>query len=236
MSVGRSDREEEVYRLTVYEGTDTLRNKLGILDAQVLDSVERRLTKERVREGLPEEATHPTIDGLKAIHHHLLQDVYEWAGEFRRYTTGRGPAPFAVPEQIEPYLAKTFGQLAAENDLKGLNADDFAARSAHYVSEINAVHPFIDGNGRTQRLWLRNMADRAGYKIELESGDRDAWNAASRHGFAGYPEPMAHLIASRITPLIEQAVEKEANEQGTQAPRLTGPPSLMQDRDDDMDR
>lgn len=80
-----------------------------------------------------------------------------------------------------------------------MDAAHFAERAAHYVNEINAAHPFIEGNGRTQRVWLRNLAEQAGHHVRLRSEDRERWNEASRIGFekAG-SEPMASLIRDSL--------------------------------------
>jgi cell filamentation protein len=67
------------------------------------------------------------------------------------------------------------------------------------VNEINAAHPFIEGNGRTQRVWLRDIAAQAGHRLTLRSGEKDAWYEASRIGFerSDY-QPMAELIERAI--------------------------------------
>ncbi|AZS19429.1 hypothetical protein CSW63_01405 (plasmid) [Caulobacter sp. FWC26] len=121
----------------------------------------------RIEEGMPARAGEPTYAAFKAIHFHLFQDLYAWAGQERTYTTGRGPTPFAPPEQIAPWMEKQF---AAFRELKGLSAEGFAVASANFITEINAAHPFIEGNGRTQRIWLGGVAERAG--LNFGSGPR----------------------------------------------------------------
>lgn len=199
MSFGRSAREEAIYQATLYPGTDTPRNKLGIKDRTILESAERTLVAERQEQGLPPKARELSYAGFKAIHGHLFQDVYDWAGTERQYTTGRGAAPFALPENIAPWMKKRFAILSSENNLVGLKKDAFAARAAEHVNEINAAHPFIDGNGRTQRTWLRVLADNAGYEFSLSGKDRDTWNAASRTGFERADHrPMEALLRDRL--------------------------------------
>jgi len=200
MSAGRTAREEAQYQKFFYPGTETLINKLDIRDPKVLEDAERRFVETRMQEGLPSQARKLTYDGFKAIHRHLFQDVYEWAGQERTYTTGRGPAPFAVPEHIGSYLNDRFAKLKAEKNLVGLKPAKFAERAAEHVNEINAAHPFIEGNGRTQRTWLRVLGDNAGYKISLSSKDQEAWYEASRIGFERLdPKPMAKLITENLS-------------------------------------
>ena len=192
---GRSAVEQREYEKHHYPGTDVLVNALDIRDPVILETAERSLVAKRFQQGLPEAARTIDSPGLQAIHKHLFQDIYAWAGEFRRYTTGRGAAPFAPPEQIKPWLDQQFEDLKAENCLRDMDAARFAERAAHYVNELNAAHPFIEGNGRTQRVWLRNLAEQAGHHVRLRSEDGERWYEASRIGFEkADPEPMANLI------------------------------------------
>lgn len=196
---GRSAHEQALYQQIHDTATGVLKNKLGITNQTDLELAERYLGAKRAAQGLPEQATRFDRPGLLAIHKHLFQDVYDWAGEIRSYTTGRGPTPFAPPEQIAPWLDRQFAALGRENGLKGLPPDRFALRAAHYVNEINAAHPFVEGNGRVQRTWLRGLAVEAGHRIDLRSSDKERWYAASRIGFKQVdPAPMADLIHEAI--------------------------------------
>lgn len=195
----RNSQEEAAYRRTLYADSLVLRNKLGIRDAARLEGAERGFVERRLRQGFPCDAHARSYDGFKAIHLHLFQDVYEWAGQERTYTTGRGSSPFAVPEYIESWMQGRFERLKNEKYLMGLSRTDFVARAAEHVNEINAAHPFIDGNGRTQRVWLRLLAEDAGYHLTIRSQDRARWNNASRIGFEQSDHaPMARLIDDRI--------------------------------------
>nr|WP_294513811.1 Fic family protein [uncultured Rhodopila sp.] len=201
MSYLRTAHERETYRRTFYEESDVYINKFGIRDRTILEATERRLTEDRAAEGFPARAHHRTYAGFKAIHRHLFQDLYEWAGRERNYTTGRSSVPFAVPEYIRRWMEDLFGQLARDDYLIARSTQDFATGAARYANEINACHPFIDGNGRTQRFWLRMLADHAGFDLELGSRDRKRWNEASRVGFIKQDHrPMARLIQSRLRP------------------------------------
>ena len=156
------------------------------------------MTEDRAYEGFPICAHYRTYAGFKAIHRHLFKDLYQWAGRERNYTTGRGATPFAVPEYISGWMEGLFKQLARDSYL---SKRDFAAEAARFVNEINACHPFIDGNGRTQRFWLRMLSDHAGFDLDLGSEDRKRWNEASRIGFVKQDHrPMARLIQNRLSP------------------------------------
>lgn len=202
MSYLRAAHEREAYRRTFYPDTEVYINKLGIRDQKTLEKTERGLTEQRADEGFPSRAHHRNYTGFKAIHRHLFQDLYRWAGKERNYTTGRGAVPFAVPEHITTWMRDLFRQLARDRYLVGRSKQDFTAEAARYVNEINACHPFIDGNGRTQRFWLRMLADSAGFYLDLGSRDAKRWNDASRIGFLKQDHrPMARLLESRLKPL-----------------------------------
>lgn len=199
MSYLRTANERAAYRKIFYRDSETYRNKLGIVNRAELEQRERHLTAVRAEEGFPARANHKTYKGFKLIHRHLFQDLYAWAGKERRYTTGRGAIPFAVPEYIERTMEGLFGELVRDRYLTGLTKHDFAVAAARYVNEINACHPFVDGNGRAQRFWLRMLANNAGFELTLTSRDGKRWNEASRIGFLRSDhQPMAKLIESRL--------------------------------------
>lgn len=201
MSYLRSEHERAAYRRVYYPGTDVYVNKLDLRVQTLLENAERTLTRQRARQGFPRSAKFRTYDGFRAIHRHLFRDLYSWAGMERRYTTGRGAIPFAVPEHIGPWMQQQFNKLAAEHYLVALSLDAFAEAAAVYVNEINAAHPFIDGNGRAQRFWLRMLADNAGFDLTLRAKDAKRWNEASRLGFARSDHaPMAELLNDRLRP------------------------------------
>jgi len=198
---GRSAIEQAEYERYFHPGPEprTLINKLGITDFEELEKAERYLVAERLRQGLPPEACERTYDGFKAIHAHLFQDVYEWAGKERTYTTGRGPIAFAVPDFIAPFMERQFRNLENQRFLEGLSSEEFSKQAAILVNEINAAHPFIDGNGRTQRVWLRVLAEKADHDLTLKSSDTKRWNEASRVGFETSDErPMTDLLRHRL--------------------------------------
>jgi len=202
---GRSAQEQREHDRLRYPGTDVLINKHDIRVPAKLELVERAAAQRRMQDGLPTEAKHFTVEGVQAIHRHLLGDVYDWAGSFRRYTTGRGSAPFAPPDFIQGSLGGLMDKLKEERFLHGLDQGKMAARAAHYVNELNAVHPFVDGNGRMQRTWLRNLCEQAGHHLQFRPGDRDAWNAASASGFYENDDRMTAFLSERLRPLAEKS-------------------------------
>ena len=87
--------------------------------------------------------------------------------------------------------------MATESHLKGLPPDEFATRLAHHFAEINAIHPFREGNGRAVQTFLEQLAVEAGYTVDFSKVKREEWNAAAKKSFSGSPDPM-RVIFQRI--------------------------------------
>lgn len=247
--MNRNERWQAIYGGLVYDPEAdpvVLRNIPGIQDYDTLETFERGQVKLRLAQGLPSAALEQSPDGLKAMHAHLFQDVYQWAGEYRPYPTSRNrDASFALPEYISDLTDLTFRKFNTEGQLKGLKAPDFADRAASYVNEINAIHPFIDGNGRIQRTWLRNTCENAGFSIDIRSEDEDLWNKVSMMGMmtldneqTGYKadHPMRDFILSRLDwptkerdQAITQGVEKSLQNYEAVADRILAAQNREQD-------
>lgn len=184
----------------VYPGTHTLKNKLGLTDPTLLRLAEYATTRQRTLDA-PQFPLTP--DGFKATHKHLFGDVFPWAGQVRTVglTHSRHQDPFAFPHLIEGSLAKQFRELSASGYLAGLDAGTFAEKAAHHIGELNAIHSFREGNGRTMRLHLKQLADSAGHELDLSRLPGQAWNDASGVSFrTGDAGPLAAVIGQGIGP------------------------------------
>ena len=165
----------------VYAGTNVLINRENIRDAGQLAEFERLMTAQRLREGLPEIALTP--EGYRALHRHLFQDVYDWAGRTRTVDIAKNNSMFCLAAYVDRELEKRLAAIRAENGLRGLGAALFAARAAEHFSELNAIHPFREGNGRTQRAFLVVLGRQAGHDVKIQHINADKWNQASRDSF-----------------------------------------------------
>ena len=126
------------------------------------------------------------LQHLKAIHKHIFQGVYEWAGQLRQNIILKGGLSleddytwFLPHYLIEERSHYTFNQLKQDNYLKGLNADAFSKSAGCYLREINHIHPFLEGNGRTQREFINQLAHHNGYHIEWQNVTRKQMIEAS---------------------------------------------------------
>lgn len=187
----------------VYPGTDTLRNELGVTDSRELGDDERTLSN--MRTVLGSEAIPRTFDfdHLKTIHLNLFQDLYEWAGQPRTVEIYKGNG-FCRAEHIESFANNIFGRLAQDNHLRGLGQEEFIQKAADYLGDINALHPFRDGNGRAQREFMNQLAEQAGYWMDWSRVDPERNVAASRESFDGRPELMRQLMTEIVAPLPDK--------------------------------
>lgn len=140
-----------------YENSTVLVNRLNLRSQPELDAFEAEISSARAEEPLPEgmlDFTH-----YKAIHHHLFQDVYDWAGQVRTVRISKGGDPFCFPENIEDQATKLFDDLRTADYLQNLDAQAFSAYAAHFLAELNAIHAFREGNGRSQLTFFALLAD-----------------------------------------------------------------------------
>ncbi len=105
-----------------------------------------------------------------------------------------------LPQFIESYAAEVFGNLAAENHLRGLDRSPFVDRLAHFLADVNSLHPFREGNGRTQRAFFAQLARDAGYDLNWAGLDAEANTAASIAAMRGDEAPLRHILANAVHP------------------------------------
>jgi cell filamentation protein len=169
----------------VYPGTSVLKNLRDIQDQGVLNEFEAIATSSRLRQ-LAAKPMCGSFDGphLQAIHSHIFQDVYPWAGKLRTvYISRSGQYPFAFPEQISPSLQRVALGLQKERLLEGLDQQQLCGRGAYFFGELNAIHPFRDGNGRTQREFIRQLFSARGFALAWVRVSREQMGQASRDSF-----------------------------------------------------
>lgn len=173
-----------------------LKNKLGLRDAGELEHFEREFVMQRIAQGTP--SGNFDLAHLKAIHRHLFQDVYEWAGKIRTVEIAKGGSGFQLRRFVETGVADIHRRLVAGNFLKDLDADTFAREAGQIIGDVNHAHPFREGNGRTQLIYLEQLARQAGHPLNLTRLDRDRWTEASREAHFGRYEAIGACIARAI--------------------------------------
>ncbi len=148
-----------------YRGSDVLKNRLGIHDPAKLAEFELVIATQRSSEPLPNGRF--GTGHYKAIHRHLFLDVYRWAGKYRTVGLAKGDSVFCQPEYIPAQMERLFRELRGEDRLRGLSREGFASEAGSFLATLNAIHPFREGNGRTQLSFLTLLASRAGHPLNL---------------------------------------------------------------------
>ena len=184
----------------LYPGTSVLKNLRGLTDPNLLERFEARRTHRRLAELI--DTPLPGGFGVahfKAIHRYIFQDVYDWAGQFRTVNLSKGGRLFGLATFLEPALQQILARLATENHLAGLDAEMFANRAAYFLSELNAAHPFREGNGRTQREFIRELGLKVGHYIDWRATTAAEMTEASR---------LSHLSGelSRFARMIRECI------------------------------
>lgn len=177
-----------------YKGTFVLKNKAGLRTEPRLQAFELEMTALRSRGPLPLGNFDPAH--YRAVHRHLFQDVYAWTGRYRSVRTAKDGNVFCYPEHIEGQMAQLFLRLAEDPFKIGATFADFAAAAAGFLGELNAIHPFREGNGRTQLSFLHLIADRAGHTLDFTRINPSTFVQAMIASFHGDIEPLVAEIAA----------------------------------------
>ena len=199
----------------VYPGTNVLRNKLGLRDADALDRAERGLVRLRIQEGAP--TGQFDLAHLRTIHRQLFQDVYGWAGELRALEISKGGNQFQFRHYIETGMADVHRRLGASGFLRGLARGDFAREAGRIIGDVNYVHPFRDGNGRTQALYLQQLSGQAGHRLDLTRINPQGWIEGSVAAHRGDYARLARVIAQAL----EKTHALESDTRAHDLPRTT---------------
>ncbi|WP_143245277.1 Fic family protein [Bartonella sp. WD12.1] len=180
--------------------TGVMYNLLGIKDQARLERVETAFTCVRALEFRRTSISGKfDLDHMKEIHKKLFGDVYEWAGKIRVVDIAKGNSRFAHYTQIESYAPQITQQLAREQHLRGLDANEFSQRAGYYMGELNVLHPFREGNGRTLREFIWQLAREAGYYIDWDRVERQEITRASIESYYGNSDLMSALIRKNLT-------------------------------------
>ncbi|MCA0984777.1 Fic family protein [Halobacillus yeomjeoni] len=154
------------YSRYCYPGTNILINHYDIKDDRQLEAMETILTTQR----LSELQEHPVrgdlnLKHLQRIHECIFRDLYPFAGEIRTENITKDGFSFAQARFIREAAAPLFEKLISE-DWENMDRKRLAEKLAYYMAEINVLHPFREGNGRSLREFIRCIALEAGYTIE----------------------------------------------------------------------
>ncbi|MCL2052211.1 MAG: Fic family protein [Lachnospiraceae bacterium] len=168
-----------------YPDSDVLINKLNIKDSKELFIAEREFVSYRVAL-LLDKPMKGNFDfkHLKAIHKHLFQDVFHWAGKSRKCNIAKTNW-FCLAQHIDAYAEDVFGKINKSNYYLGLDYDSKITALAELFADIIALHPFREGNGRTQREFIGGLAKVNGIKLDFTKTEAREMIIASSESTAG---------------------------------------------------
>lgn len=215
----------------LYYDNGTPKNRLGLDDAEALVMIERDITTTRLEEihngSAPEMTRSARFDlaHLQAIHQHTFQDIYGWAGITRNHplpiesqmarppalihkADGRLPVNFVPSNQVDRSLNATFAQLKQQQYLQGLSRADFSDRAAGVFAEINNAHPFMEGNGRTQREFMMQLAQQAGHPLNFDVVSAERMSVVSLEARMGDQAGLKRLFREISDPGRVAALDK----------------------------
>lgn len=184
---------------TIYMVGDVFKNKLNIQSSEKLEIAERELSALRAEslllQPLPQQFD---LSYLQLIHQTLFGDVYDWAGEIRRIDISKGHTRFANFAFIESENQKLLDKLNKENNLQDLDKQIFSERAAYYLGELNVLHPFRDGNGRTLRFFITQLARQNGWQIRWQHISSEEIVNACIEAYHGKSNILAILILKHL--------------------------------------
>lgn len=187
-----------------YPNSFVLKNKLNIIDADELQAAEREVTSLRTAQAMVEK-----IDGrfdfshLKKIHRFLFGDIYEWAGKTRTVNISKGNQ-FCLCEYIQEQMEEVFKKLKGEYYLQNCKSkNEIAQRLAYYLGEINSIHPFREGNGRAQRMFMDHLVASLGYQLDFMKIKNEEMFEASVKTFDLDYRMMEELILRALSNITE---------------------------------
>lgn len=163
--------------------TGILRNLVAATTPDDLARAEADLYAARTVQLLDHQLVDPTRDSneIRGLHAHLFQDLFDWAGTYRVIDMRRGSGQFFAPFSTIPHLIDSMCATLYECDnLKQLSHTDFIKNLADFYDQLNFIHPFREGNGRTQRFFWSRLAFDAGWILDWRPVQGHELNEASR--------------------------------------------------------
>jgi cell filamentation protein len=179
-----------------YKNSFVLKNRAGLRDAAALEDFELEMTALRAEEPLPAGRFGPAH--YRAVHRHLFQDIYRWAGRYRTVRTAKDGNPFCFPEHIPAQMDAVFAALHERGGLDPPTSEHFLTAATEFLADLNAIHPFREGNGRAQLAFMHLLGLRAGYPFDFGNLQRDSFLPAMIASYAGDLEPLRGELAALL--------------------------------------
>ncbi len=182
-----------------YNGTNCLINKLNIQSEEQLAKIEASITMAKTAE-LERKPISNSFDfeHYKQIHKYLFEDLYDWAGYIRTVDISKKGTYFTPAENIETVASSCFDRLKKYNYFKNIDFDDFIENIVDFYCSTNMLHPFREGNGRTQRIFIAQLIRFCGYDINFSEIDADELMVATIHSANGINDYLKEIFKEHI--------------------------------------
>lgn len=182
-----------------YEGTNCLINKFNIQNEEQLAKIEAGITLAKTAE-LERNPISTSFDfeHYKQIHRYLFEDLYEWAGSVRTVDISKKGTNFTCAENIETVAIACFDRLKSYNYFRNLDFEDFVENIVDFYCSTNMLHPFREGNGRTQRIFIAQLIRFCGYDINFSEIDTDELMVATIHSANGITDYLKEIFKNHI--------------------------------------
>lgn len=183
-----------------YEGTTCLINKLNIRDEEKLAEVEAAIVlgKATLLDQQPIQGAFD-FDHYKRIHYFLFCDLYDWAGQIREVNLSKKGTAFVAVDEIESCAEACFKRLQKFDD-EGLSHHELAEEVADFYHTVNILHPFREGNGRTQRVFFSQWIQHIGFQLDLTIVDPDEFMVATIYAAQGVMDQLVDCFDRAIQP------------------------------------
>ena len=184
-----------------YPGSHVLINKFNLRKQEMLNIAERQITALKIAE-LERHPVKGVFDlmHMQAVHEFIFGDIYDWAGQIRGGDfLIKNESIFCRSMHIKNYANEIYKKLSEDNFLAGLNKLEFIRKLAFYMGEVNALHPFREGNGRTARLYFKQLSNNAGYEIEFHKTTKEALLHADIQAFNKEYNPLVNVLNTIVS-------------------------------------
>ncbi|MGL1891625.1 MAG: Fic family protein [Spirochaetaceae bacterium] len=181
-----------------YKNTDVLINKLDIKSNKILEKIEEEITILAADE-IEFLAPPYNLEYWINIHKSLFEDLYSWAGEFRSLNITKGSTVFCNPLYIDNELIRIFNNLECNNYFMSLSYTELIPQLAELYIELNVIHPFREGNGRSQRILFDHIIINCGYKMDWSQISKNIWLEANISGVELNYKPMIEIVKKSLT-------------------------------------
>ena len=182
-----------------YEGTNCLINKFNIQNEEQLAKIEAGITLAKTAE-LERSPISASFDfeHYKQIHKYLFEDLYDWAGKVRTVDISKKGTNFTSAKNIEAVANACFKRLKSHNYFRNIEFDDFVENIVDFYCSTNMLHPFREGNGRTQRIFIAQLIRFCGYDINFSEIDTDELMVATIHSANGITYYLKEIFKNHI--------------------------------------